>query len=153
MDKRLDVWIDEELKSYVSNKAKNGDKSMSQIISELIQKEMIREKGDIIEQQSLPVIREIIDTSLQKHLAQYRINVREDMQLEFTNEFKAITRASDNRLAALIVRALRDSSIARRLMYAMLSRSFGPDYALKAYEDAKERAGQELSPRKRGEEI
>ena len=114
---------------------------------ELLTQAIAIKRGEVIEQQSLPVIREIVQTELRKALAQQRQDVREDMQLEFTNEFKAVTKASDNRLAALIVRTLRDSSIVRRLSYTMLSRSFGPDFAAKAYMDAKEKAGKELASR------
>lgn len=104
-------------------------------------------KGEIIEQQSLPVIRDIVQSEVRKALAQLRTDLREDMRLEFTNEMKALARASDNRLAALLVRAIRDSNVARRLIYANLARSHGPDFANRAYEDAKQKAGKDLARR------
>jgi len=121
---------------------------MNSITDELLALGIAVKRGEVIEQQSLPVIREIIQTELRKALAQQRTDQREDMALEFTNEIKPLTRASDNRLAALIVRALRDSNIARRLAYANLARAFGSDFANKAYEDAKDKAGKELANRK-----
>jgi hypothetical protein len=44
--------------------------------------------------------------------------------------------------------AVRSSSIARRLTYTVLSKSFGVDFAQKAYDNAKEKAHQELLPKK-----
>jgi len=120
---------------------------MNVIADELLALGIATKRGEVIEQQSLPVIRDIVQTELRKTLAQQRSDLREDMGLEFTNKLKALQRASDNRLAALMVRALRDSNIARRLIYAMLARTHGPDFALRAYEDAKEKAGKEIARR------
>jgi|SRR6266699_4127068 len=146
-DQRLNMWIPEELKVYLAERAKNEERGMNQIVVDLIRQEMARQQGAVVEQQSLPVIREIVQTELRKALAQQRSDLREDMNLEFTNELKALTRASDNRLAALMVRGLRDSNVARRLTYAMLARTHGPDFANRAYEDAREKAGRDLARR------
>ena len=145
--KRLDVQIQAENYDYIKEESNKSGMTMNAIADELLTRAIAFRRGEIIEEQSLPVIREIVQTELRKGLAQQRQDMREDMQLEFTTEFKAITRASDNRLAALIVRTLRDSSIVRRLTYAFISRSFGADFAAKAYLDAKEKAGKELSSR------
>lgn len=118
---------------------------MNLIADELLSIGIAVKRGEVIEQQSLPIIREIISVELRKTQAQLREAVREDMSLEFTNEFKALQRASDNRLAALIVRTVRDSAIARRMLYAVLARGYGADVAAKTFEDAREKAGKELS--------
>jgi hypothetical protein len=146
--KRLDVQIEAERFEYIKNESESTGKAMNVISDELIAIGIAVKRGEIIEQQSLPVIREIIDTSLRKHLAVQRNELREDMSLEFTNEIKAISKNSDNRLAALIVRTLRDANIARRLMYTLLAKAHGVDFALKAYEDASEKAGRDISNRK-----
>ena len=147
MKKRLDVQIQVENYDYIKDESNKSGMTMNAIADELLTRAIAFRRGEIIEEQSLPVIREIIQTELRKGLSQQRQDLREDMQLEFTTEFKATIRASDNRLAALIVRTLRDSSIVRRLTYAFISRSFGSDFAAKAYLDAKEKAGKELSSR------
>jgi hypothetical protein len=147
MKKRLDVQIRAENYDYIKEESNRRETPMNVITDELLTHAIALRRGETIEQQSLPVIREIIQTELRKGLAQQRQDIREDMQLEFTTEFKSVTRASDNRLAALIVRTLRDTSIIRRLTYAFISRSFGPDFAAKAYMDAKEKAGKELASR------
>src|SRR5436190_17664669 len=116
MRKRLDVQIDEERYDYIKDVSDRSGVPMNVLSDELLAIGIAVKRGEIIEQQSLPVIREIIDTSLRKHLAAQRTAIQEDMALEVTNEIKAISRNSDNRLAGLIVRTLRDANIGRRLM-------------------------------------
>jgi len=149
--KRLDVQIDTERFDYIKEESDRTGRPMNIISDELLAIGIAVKRGEVIEQQSLPVIREIIDTSLRKHLATQRNALREDMALEFTNEIKAISRNSDNRLAALIVRTLRDANIARRLMYTLLAKAYGGEFAMTAYTDASEKAGRDISNRKGNE--
>jgi hypothetical protein len=102
---------------------------MNMIADELLAIGIAAKREETIEQQSIPVIREAIQTELRKALAVQREQIREDMSLEFTNEFKAVTCASDNRLAALLVRAIRDSSISKRSIYTVLSKLVSPSFA------------------------
>jgi len=143
--------VDEENYNYIKDVSERSGIPMNVITDELISIGIAVKRGEIIEQQSLPVIREIIDISLRKQLARQRDAIREDMQLEFTNEIKAITRSSDNRLAALIVKTLRDANIARRLMYTLLAKAYGSQFAMTAYEDASQKAGRDISTRKEDE--
>ncbi len=147
MKKRLDVHVGAERYDYVRDLSDTSGVPMNVIADELLSIGIAVKRGEVIEQQSLPIIREIVNTELRKQFAQQREAIREDMSLEFTNEFKVITRQSDNRLAAIMMRIARDSNIARRLIYTVLARSYGPDFALRAYDDAREKAGKELSNR------
>ena len=141
--KRLDVQIHTENYDYIKEEANRREIPMNTVTDELLTRAIALRRGQTIEEQSLPIIREIVQTELRKASAQQRQDLRADMQLEFSS----VSRASDNRLAALIIRTLRDTSIVRRLTYSLLSRSFGPDFAAKAYNDAKEKAGKELASR------
>ena len=60
---------------------------------------------------------------------------------------KTVSRNSDDRLASLIVRAVRDAGIIRRLLYALVAKTFGLEFAQEAYENAKAKSGQELATR------
>jgi hypothetical protein len=60
---------------------------------------------------------------------------------------KTVSRNSDDRLASLIVRAVRDAGIIRRLLYVLVAKTFGLEFAQEAYENAKARSGQELVAR------
>ncbi|QBD80456.1 hypothetical protein EPA93_32585 [Ktedonosporobacter rubrisoli] len=146
-DKRVDAWIPEELKQYLAERAERENRGMNGLLADLIRQEQAREQGSIIEQQSLPIIREIVSSELRQQLAGVRRQLREEIVSEVTDEVKDTSLKHANRLAGLIVRTARDSAIARRLLYVVLAKAYGPDFALKAYEDAREKAGQELAKR------
>lgn len=144
---QLNVWISVQAKQHLDERFKQEGRHLNEQIEDLIRKDMAIHHGEIVEQQSLPVISEIIETKLHKATAQLRSDLREDMQLEMIEQIKTITRNSDNRLAGLIVRAVRDAGIIRRLLYALVAKTHGAAFATEAYESAREKAGQELAPR------
>ena len=144
---QLNVWISVQAKQHLDERFKQEGRHLNEQIEDLIRKDMAIHHGEIVEQQSLPVISEIIETKLRKATAQLRSDLREDMQLEMIEQIKTITRNSDNRLASLIVRAVRDAGIIRRLLYALVAKTHGAAFATEAYESAREKAGQELAPR------
>jgi gamma-glutamylcysteine synthetase len=144
---QLNVWISVEAKQYLDERFEREGRHLYEQIEDYIRKDMAAHRGEIIEQQSLPVISEIVDTKLRKALAQLRADIREDMQLDILEATKTMMRNSDNRLAGLIVRAVRDAGIIRRLLYALVAKTFGPEFARDAYENAQAKAGQELASR------
>jgi gamma-glutamylcysteine synthetase len=144
---QLNVWISVEARQHLDERFKEEGRHLNEQIEDLIRKDMAVHHGEIVEQQSLPVISEIIETKLRKATAQLRSDLREDMQLEMIEQIKTITRNSDNRLASLIVRAVRDAGIIRRLLYVLVAKTHGAAFATEAYENAREKAGQELAPR------
>lgn len=144
---QLNVWISVEAKQYLDERFKQEGRHLNEQIEDYIRQDMAVHHGEIVEQQSLPVISEIIETKLRKATAQLRSDLREDMQLEIIEPIKIITRNSDNRLASLIVRAVRDAGIIRRLLYALVAKTHGAAFATEAYESAREKAGQELASR------
>jgi hypothetical protein len=152
MRKRLDVQIDEKRYEYIKEASDKSGIPMNVITDELLSLGIAVKSGEVIEQQSLPVIREIVSAELRKGFAAQRDMIREDMQLELTNEIKAMTRSSDNRLASLIVKTLRDANIARRLMYTLLAKAHGPQFAMTAYEDASQKAGRDIANRRKEDE-
>jgi len=154
-EKRLDAWIPEELKSYLAVRAERENRGMNLVLADLIRQEQAREQGAIIEQQSLPIIRDIVSSELRKQLAQLRSDLQEDMALEVINELKVLAQRHTNRLASLIVLPARDSSITRRMIFTVLAKATTPEFAKKVYEDAKAKAGEELArrpARERGED-
>jgi len=144
---QLDTWISKEAKEYLDERYEREGVHLYEQIESYIRRDMAVQRGEIMEQQSLPVISEIVDTTLRKYTAQLRADLREDMQLDILEAMKTMMRNSDNRLASLIVRAVRDAGIVRRLLYALVAKSFGPEFARDAYENAQVKAGQELAAR------
>ena len=146
-EKRLDVWIPEELKTYLYERAERENKGMNLVIADFIREAQAREQGAIIEQQSLPIIREIVRSELRLQLAELRSNLRDDMLFECTHRLKEVIQKNTNRLAALIMRPARDSAVVRRMVFTVLAKAYGRDFAQEIFEDAKEKVGQELAAR------
>src|SRR6266516_2023802 len=146
-DKQLNVWIPEELRNYVAQRAEQERHGMNTVIADLIREDMARRNGQLAEQSSLVVFREIVASELQKSSAQLRRDLREDREYEAESQFEWFKKQFD-RLAGLMVMAVRNGGIARRLTYSMLSKTHGANFAKAAYEDAREKARQELLPKK-----
>ena len=144
---QLNVWITKEAKCHLDECYEREGRHYTEQIEDYIRHDMAVRNGEIIEQYALPVIGEIVETTLQKHLAHFRTDLRQDMQFEILEPVKTVIRGSDNRLAGLIVRAVRDAGIIRRFLYALVAKQFGAAFAKEAHDDAKEKAGQELAAR------
>ncbi len=144
---QLNVWISAEAKQFLDECYEREGRHLYEQIEGYIRQDMAAHRGEVIEQQSLPVIGELVDTTLRKYTAQLRADLREDMRLDILEPMKTVSRNSDDRLASLIVRAVRDAGILRRLLYALVAKTFGPEFASEAYENAKARSGQELAAR------
>lgn len=146
-EKQLNVWIDSSLKDALTERAKREKKSVTDLTEDILRQDMARQNGEVIEQQSLPIIREIVTMELRKGMAQLLRDLRDEMHVDLMEEIKTVSSHSDDRLTKLIVRAVRDAGISRRLVIAHLSKAYGPDFARSAYESAQEDAGKELAGR------
>ncbi len=145
---QLNVWIPKELRDYVEDRKKRDNKpGMNIVIADLLRQERAREQGEVVEQQSLPILQEIIRKEVRQALAEHRRNVRDDREQEMEGQNTYLRKGFD-RIAALTVNAIRNAGIGRRLSYSLLAKAYGSTFALSAYEDAKEKAQQELLPRK-----
>ncbi|MBA2395802.1 MAG: hypothetical protein H0V70_24000 [Ktedonobacteraceae bacterium] len=149
---QLNVWIPKDLKDYVADRAKRDNKpGMNVLIADLIRQERAREQGEVIEQQSLPVLQEMMRQEIRQALAEHRRDVRDDRALE-QEEQRDYLRKGFDRLAALTVHAIRNAGIGRRLAYAILAKAYGPSFAQSAFEDAKLKTQRELVPKAKQDE-
>lgn len=146
-DKQLNVWIPEALRTYVAQRAEQEHRGMNMVIADLIREDMARRNGLLAEQSSLAVIRDIIASELQKSSAQLRCDLREDRAYEAESAREWLKKQVD-RLAGLLVMAIRSSGIGRRLSYTLLSKAHGTEFAKATYDDAKAKATRELLPKK-----
>jgi malate synthase len=146
-EKQLNIWIPEDVKNYLSQRADEEKRGMNMIVTDLLRQEIARKSGEVVETQALPVIREIVAAEVRQATAQLRRDLREDRQQE-EEDRRDFLRKQIDRIAALTVQAVRNASITRRLVYTVLAKSFGATYASKTYDDAKEKAYQELLPKK-----
>jgi len=144
---QLNVWIPEELKNYIAQRAQAENRGMNAIISELIQQDIARRDNQFVESNNLTVLREALSAEIRQAHAQLRRDLREDREHE-TERLQVQFRKQIDRLAGLTVNAIRNGSITRRLTYVILSKAYGTSFATRAYEDAREKAHQELLPKR-----
>ena len=148
----MNVWIPKDLKDYLADRAKSDNKQgMNVVVADLIRQERAREQGEVVEQHSLPVLQEMMRHEIRQALADHRRDVRDDRELE-QSEQRDYLRKGFDRMAALIVHAIRNAAISRRLAYAVLAKAYWPAFAQSAFEDAKEKTQRELAPKAQQEE-
>ncbi len=148
---QLNIWIPKDLKDYLSERAKRDNKpGMNVLVAELIRLERAREQGERIEQQSLPVIQEMMRKEVRQALAEHRRDLRDDRAFEL-DELRDYFRKAFDRLAGLTVHAIRNAGIGRRLTYALLAKSYTPTFAQAIFDDAKEKIQRELLPKAKQE--
>jgi hypothetical protein len=144
-EKQLNVWIDSHLKDALAERAKREKRSLTDLTEAILQQDMARKNGEVVEQQALPILREIVAIEVRKGMTQLLNDLRDEIHLDLMDEIKTVIHHSDDRLAKLIARAVRDTGMSRRLAIAHLSKAYGPDFARSAYEGAMEDVGKELA--------
>jgi hypothetical protein len=97
---------------------------------------LARDSGELVEQNSLPAIREAVRSEVQICMDQLYERLSQDLQQS--------ARKSDDRLAALIVKAARSAGIAQRMLFSLASKLVNNDFAMKIWESAKEQTGKAL---------
>jgi len=132
--RQLNVWIRKETKTALEQQARLEQRSMAAIVEELIQRYTSHQQADLVEQQGLPLIREIVYTEIRKALAQHRLDLNGDMQIVILEAIKLCVHQGVEQLIHLIGRAVRLSIINRRLTYTLISHAYGEEVAMR--EDA-----------------
>jgi hypothetical protein len=133
---QLNVWIERRTKAALAQQSKLEQRPMAAIVDELIQRYTSQQQADLIEGQSLPLIREVVVTEIRKALAQQRLDLAEDMQIVILEAVKLYIRQSIERVIHMAGRAVRIGVINHRLILALISRSYGEEFAAQADEDA-----------------
>lgn len=145
--KQVGLWLDPVTCGIISELA--AGRHVNAFIEELVQHEAARRKGELIETKTLPVVREIIQQELLRAMAQLQTDLREEIQHEEAGiiaEMKARERRSDDRLASLIIRAIREGGISRRMLFTYLAKD-DAKFAMEVYEDAKAKVGKDIATR------
>jgi hypothetical protein len=120
---QLNVWIEKDIHDALNEQRQKEGRSLTDVVEDHLVAGIARYRGVMVEQQSLPVIREIVQTELRRAVAQLRMEVREDLQQELgqtTGAINAAARRNTDRLAGLVVIAIKEAGIAQRLVYATL---------------------------------
>ena len=141
---QLNVWITKEAKQYLDERYEQEGWYLNEQIEEFIRKDMAVRRGEVVEQQSLPLINELIETKLRKHLAQFRTDLQDDLYRDIVAEITDKIERSTIKIGKITTRAARDGGINRHMHYTSLSKAYGPEFAEKVYQDAKEQTNEEL---------
>ncbi|HEU5382220.1 MAG TPA: Arc family DNA-binding protein [Ktedonobacteraceae bacterium] len=146
--KQLNVWIPEELRDYIAERAEEEGCGMNKIVADLIRNDIAQRKGEFTRQTSLTVLQEILVRELHQTHAQLRQHLREDRAEEREDLWETLKKQFD-RVAGLTVNATRNGGIARRLLYVLLSKTHGSNFAKEAYDYAAKKTNEDLTPKKK----
>jgi hypothetical protein len=135
--KQLGLRVEAHLKDGLADQAGRSGKAATTLLEEYIAAGLARDNGELIEQNSLPAIRAAVREEVGKAMQELYQQLSADLQKS--------ARRSDDRLAALIVKAARSAGIGQRMIYALIAKVVNPNYAAQAYEDAKERTGKDIA--------
>lgn len=137
MKKQIGLRVEAHLKDGLDDQAARSGRSATTILEEYIAAGLARDSGELVEQHSLPAIRQAVREEMGKAMQELYQQLSADLQ-------KAAQR-SDNRLAALIVKAARYAGIGQNLVYSLMMKTVTQDFASKSFEAAKERIGKEIA--------
>src|SRR5260370_24400011 len=125
-EKQLNVWLPVELRTYVGERDKQEKRGRNQIIADLIRQDMAQRNGQLVEQNSLVVMREMVAAELRQAHAQLRRDLREDREHEAESHREWVRKQVD-RLAALIIIEIRNRRIQPRRSFTILYTATDPD--------------------------
>ena len=137
MKKRLDIRIAEELRDEVDLVSTRNGQTVTAVVERYVRDGLAHENGELIEQSSLPAIRQTVREEVGKAMQELYQQLSTDLQ-------KAVQRG-DNRLAALIVRSARYAGIGQNLVYSLMMKTVGQDFASMSFVAAKEQIGKEIA--------
>lgn len=147
-DVQLNVWIEKNYKDQLEHWKQTENKpGMNVIVEELINAEIARRSGKVLEQEALPVIREMVRAEVREATAALRREVRIDRAFEQTTLRDYIRKEFDH-LAGLLVHTIRSSGYASHFSYALLSKLVSVEFAQLASDDARKKIANQLQPQK-----
>lgn len=137
MKKQIGLRVEAHLKDGLDERAQSTGIPATSILEDYMAAGLARDSGELIEQNSLPAIRAAIREEMAKAMQELYAQLSADLQKS--------ARRSDDRLAALIVKAARYSGIAQRMLYSLTAKMVTQDFAAKMYEAAKEQTGKDIA--------
>jgi len=135
--KQIGLRIEAHLKDGLDDQAHRTGIPATTLLEDYIAKGLARDSGELVEQNSLPAVREAVRQEVARALQELYQQLSADLQKS--------AKRSDDRLAALIVKAARTSGIAQRMLFTLIGKLVDAPYAKKTYEEAKEVTGKDLA--------
>ncbi len=133
---RLDIRISAQLRHQLDARVEQSGTSITKLTERYLTEGVARDNGEVVEQSSLPAIREAVRSEFTACMDQLYERLSRDLQQS--------ARKSDDRLAALSVKGARSAGIAQRMVFSLASKLVSYDFAMKIWESAKEQTGKAL---------
>jgi len=150
--KQLNVWIPEEYRDHIAERAEEEHCGMNKIVSDLIRDDIARRKGEFSQSASLLLLQEMIQKEFHQNHIQLRDQLRQQLREDRAEEradLREYLKKQFDRLAGLTISSIRNGGIAYRLVYTVLAKAHGGPFAKEAYGIAEKRANEELAPKKK----
>ena len=133
---RLDIRISAQLRHQLDARVEQSGTSITKLTDRYLTEGVARDNGEVVEQSSLPAIREAVRSEFTACMDQLYERLSRDLQQS--------ARKSDDRLAAISVKGARSAGIAQRMLFSLASKLVSYDFAMKIWESAKEQTGKTL---------
>lgn len=137
MKKQLHVRIAEHLRAGLDLRVEQSGKPLTVIVERYLAEGLARDAGQLVEIQSLPEIRNAVRDETFKAMSQ--------AYQQLSTDLAQASKRETERLAKLSANSWRDSGIAWRLTYGLVSHIAGNVKAREWYEDAKAKAGKAIA--------
>jgi hypothetical protein len=135
--KQVGLRIAPHLKDGLQDQAGRSGKAETALLEEYIAAGLARDTGELVEQNSLPAIRQAVREEVAKAM--------QEMYQQLSTDLQKSARRSDDRLAALIVKAARSAGIGQRMLYSFIGKTVNAEFAARMYEAAKEQTGKDIA--------
>jgi hypothetical protein len=150
--RQLNVWIAEEYKDYIAERAEEEHCGMNKIVSDLIRDDIVRRKGDVAQSASLLLLQEMLRKEFHQNHIQLRDQLRQQLREDRAEEradLREYLKKQFDRLAGLAVWSIKNGGIAYRLVYTVLAKGHGGPFAKEAYGIAEKRTIEDIAPKKK----
>lgn len=132
---RFDIRIRPDLRRQLDAQAAHNG-GITALAERYFTEGLARDSGSLIEQSSLPAVRTAVREEFNACMDQLYERLSRDLQQS--------AKKSDERLAALAVKAARSAGIAQRMVFSLASKLVNYEFAMKIWESAKEQTGKAL---------
>jgi GNAT superfamily N-acetyltransferase len=137
MKQRLEIRIEKELRDGIDVVVARSGQAVTTVVERYIREGLARDNGELMEESTLPLISKTVRHEVDQAFDQLYEKLRADLQKS--------ARRSDDRLAALIVKAARNAGIGQRMIQELLARVGDRNWASRVYDQAKELTGKEIA--------
>lgn len=137
MKEAVNIRITSELRAGLNLRSEEEHVTITAVLERYIRAGLAHDNGILIQENALPHIRAAVREEVQIALAQ--------LTEQLTADLTKAARRSDDRLANLTMKAVRQAGLSQRMVFALTSKLAGRVFADESYEFAREATGKDLT--------